>query len=611
MPLVPLDIPAGVVRHGTDSESAGRWRDVNFVRWENGSLRPIGGWRPREERSADGSLTTHVTLGTNKAARAAISWLGNAGTAYLAAGTHDTLFYINESGTVSTLVSAIAGATENAEENIGYGQYYYGKGLYGVERPSDGVVGEGDTWSLSAWGQNLIAVNTHEGVLREWNPANNTANAIVASSGTVPAGVKAVVVTEERFLFALGNTANSRQVRWCDREDNTVWGVAATNEAGDIELDTTGDIQLGLQVRGRTLILTTTDAHAATYSGPPVVFGFEKVGSGCGAISRHCAVAMDQGAMWMGYGSFFFYNGQGVQEMPCDVQDYVFKGMNDEQRSKIYAVKNQLFNEVWWFYPSSSSTECDRYVVYDYKEQHWNIGQLDRTAGVDVGVFRKPIWFAADGKLYEHETGYEHTLTVDGDVVIPYAETGPIEAGTGDNVINITKVIPDHKATGEYHLVFKTRNYPNSEETSKGPFDALSPTNVRFQGRQVRMRIDPSKRTLNRNLTGDDYNSTAVVIGIHSASVGIPNIFNSVIINGRALGDIEGDGAVTSRDSFEYNRYAAGLGSDEVRAYCENVIDAYILANYPDTKEFFEVEVNKEDWTLGTVKLETKLGGTR
>ena len=133
------------------------------------------------------------------------------------------------------------------------------------------------------------------------------------------------------------------------------------------------------------------------------------------------------------------------------------------------------------------------------------------------------------------------------------------------------------------------------------------------------MRIDPSKRTLNRNLPANESNSTSVAAGILAASAGIPNIFSGVTINGRALGDVENDGAVTSRDSFLYGRYAAGMEpsdaengiTEEQYAYCENVIDAYILANYPDTKEYFEVDVNKEDWTLGTVKLETKLGGTR
>ena len=47
MALNAIDIPAGVYRHGTDLEGAGRWRDVNLVRWRNGSLGPVGGWQER------------------------------------------------------------------------------------------------------------------------------------------------------------------------------------------------------------------------------------------------------------------------------------------------------------------------------------------------------------------------------------------------------------------------------------------------------------------------------------------------------------------------------------------------------------------------------------
>ena len=58
----------------------------------------------------------------------------------------------------------------------------------------------------------------------------------------------------------------------------------ATNEAGDIELQTSGQIVCGVRMRGRTLILTTADAHIATYAGPPTVYGFERVGTSCGAV---------------------------------------------------------------------------------------------------------------------------------------------------------------------------------------------------------------------------------------------------------------------------------------------------------------------------------------
>ena len=598
MATVPFDIPAGVVRHGTDSESAGRWRDVNYVRWENGSLRPIGGWHAREDRT-DTANTVEVTLGTNVKARAALAWKSTSGTAWIAAGSFNNLFSINEAGTVtSILTSTISGATDGAAENVGYGKYLYGKGFYGEPRPTSGVLGDGSTWSLDSWGEYLVAVNSHDGVLRQWT-LTGTADQISTTDSAFPANNDSVVVTEERFLFALGADNDPAKIKWCDREDNTTWTPSATNEAGDIILDTVGKIQLGLQVRGRTLILTTTDAHVATYSGPPAVYGFEKVGSNCGAVSRHCAVAHEQGAFWMGTNGFYFYDGQSVRDIPCDVQDYVFKGMNFEQQGKIYAVKNSKFNEIWWFYPSTSTAENDRYVYYDYKENHWGIGILDRTAGVDAGVHRTPIWFSATGKVYDHETGYTHEHTDNEEQVFSYAESGPVEAGQGERIINVTKVIPDHKAQGEYNLVFKTRNYPNDPETTKGPFSATSPTNVRLQGRQFRLRIDPNGKEINY------YDLAQEALKV---AVGIQSPYTDVYINGRHILDINDDGDVSASDSSGILAHGAGTQNYD---WITNEVIPYTLANYPATAVVFDVTYNTQDWTLGNLKLETKLGGAR
>ena len=78
----------------------------------------------------------------------------------------------------------------------------------------------------------------------------------------------------------------------------------------------------------------------------------------------------------MGQRGFFAYSGGAVQDVPCEVGDYVFNDINTAQASKIWSVTNQQYNEIWWFYCSGGSNEIDRYVSYNYKEGHWSIGQL-------------------------------------------------------------------------------------------------------------------------------------------------------------------------------------------------------------------------------------------
>lgn len=470
MPLIPLDIPAGFYRNGTDLEQSGRWRDGSLVRWRDGSLRPIGGWVERMT-----SFSTNPLRGMH-------TWEALDGTAWVAGGSATELKVATGSGiTYDIAPSDLASGIVDAQIKTGYGNTYYGTGFYGQSRPDYGNYSEATTWSLDNWGEYLVACSPDDGRLLEWQ-LNTAADAAPISNA--PIDNSGLIVTEERFLFALGAGGNPRKVQWSDREDNTTWSPLSTNEAGDIELQTSGQIMQGIRTRGQTLIITDVDAHTARYLGPPYVYGFERVGTSCGAISRKSASDVDIGVFWMGQRGFFRFDGNSVSEIPCDVHDYVFGDMNPAQTSKVWSFSNGQFGEIWWFYPSASSIEIDRYVAFDYKENHWIIGELSRTAGVERGVFKYPFMASTDVNIYEHEVGFN----VDNSSI--FAETGPISLGAGDQVMRVTDLIPDEKTQGDVDVTFKTRFHPNDTERTYGPYTTSNPTSVRFTGRQVRMRVD-------------------------------------------------------------------------------------------------------------------------
>jgi hypothetical protein len=89
--------------------------------------------------------------------------------------------------------------------------------------------------------------------------------------------------------------------------------------------------------------------------------------------------------------------------------------------------------------------------------------------------------------VFNHEQG----LNYDSGSI--FCETGSISIGNGDNIMYVTSIIPDEKTQGDVTMTFKTRYYPNGAETVHGAFNPSNPTNARFSGRQVRMRVDGSK----------------------------------------------------------------------------------------------------------------------
>lgn len=469
----PLEFPPGVYKNGTGYQARGRYSDANLARWFDGTLRPIGGWRARSEEIVSGK------------ARCALTWADNDGTARIAVGTHTNLYFMTRSGAVSDITpAAYTAGRPSAIFGGGYGAAKYGTATYGVPRPDTTNILDATVWTLDTWGENLVGVASDDEVICEWALDTGTPAAPITGAPTA----KAIVVTTERILMALGAEGNPRRLKWCDREDNTDWTPTADNTAGFFDLQTAGRLMCGKRVKGGTLLLTDIDVHVAQYVDSSVGYGFERIGTGCGIISRQAVAVIDSRAVWMGSNGFWDFNGY-VQPLESDVSDYVFSHLNRSQASKVYAVHNSAFGEVWWFYPDEASTEINRYVLYNYREGHWSVGALVRLCGTDAGVLNFPIMVGDDGVVYEHEVGN----TYDGEEW--YAETGPLEIGDGERVVHVRAFIPDEKTLGDVQVTFKTRLHPMGAETERGPYTLSARTNVRFTGRQVSVRYEGVRNT--------------------------------------------------------------------------------------------------------------------
>jgi hypothetical protein len=212
----------------------------------------------------------------------------------------------------------------------------------------------------------------------------------------------------------------------------------------------------------------------------------------------------------MSDGSFYLYDGV-VKEIPCSVQDYVFKDLNEDEHSIVYAGVNLEFSEVNWFYTSSGSTAIDRVVTYNYLEKLWTIGTLARTTWASKDVFTNPLatkyipnsttlaqptvigLTAGVSTLYDQEKGTND----DTGPITAFITSGDVDIVDGDHSMFIKRYIPDMKdQQGGVNFQFLTRQYPGSVQTVASSTVAYSTTtkvDVRVRARQVAVKIVSSE----------------------------------------------------------------------------------------------------------------------
>ena len=476
--LVPLTIPFGVFRNGTQYAAKNRWFDTSLVRWHDGALRSIGGWARRLKDDSMPIESLSPLLDPTEIFRDSIAWSTNTDSLAIVFGSDLNLRYLNPAGVLTTITPAGFNSGGVGAGGTGFGGGAFGSGAFGVTvavAPAITI----PRWRFDTWGEDLIAMNSGEGLLY----AYSTGDAAAVIIPNAPVDLIDAVVTNERIVMAVGGTLAPRQVIWSDQEDYNNWTSLETNHAGSITLSGSGEIVCIHRVLNLNLILTETDAFTARYTGPPYIYRFDRIAENVKPASADAVVTTTTFAVWLGSRNFWIFDGS-VRELKCDVIDYLMDDVDMQYTNKVYSRTNTDFSEIWWYYQSNDGDEVDSYVVYNYENNFWYIGKLQRNAGLDRGSSDVVIEVDQNGYIYNAE---QANIKVEG---ATYAETGPIEIGNGDKNMVIREVFLDTTRFGALDVTFYGRAMPSATEYTYGPYMYNNPTPVRVQGREVRMRLD-------------------------------------------------------------------------------------------------------------------------
>ena len=178
------------------------------------------------------------------------------------------------------------------------------------------------------------------------------------------------------------------------------------------------------------------------YLGPPYVWQSQLLGDNISITSPNAAIIASGIVYWMGVDKFYAYDGR-VQTLNCDLRRYIFSDINITQYDQIFAGTNEGFNEVWWFYCSSSSTTVDRYVVYNYMEKIWYFGTMARTAWVDSGLRSYPEAATYSYNIVNHEYGINDNETGTTTAISAYISSSEFDIGDGHNFGFVWRILPD------------------------------------------------------------------------------------------------------------------------------------------------------------------------
>lgn len=368
-------------------------------------------------------------------------------------------------------------------------------------------------WTLDNWGEILIACPNFVsadpgqpddyltgGGIFYYQPGTGSPIANIIPNAP-PANHGIFVAMPQRQIIAWGSTFTGIQdpllIRWSDVGNFNVWAGDVTNQAGSYRIPKGSTIVGCIQGPQQGLVWTDLAIWAMQYVGPPYVYSFNEIGTGCGLIAPKAAISMNGVVYWMSQSQFFRLSGSGVEPIACPIWDVIFQDLDTNNLNKIRIAPNSRFGEITWYYPTiGNGGEVSHYVKYNVYMNQWDFGAIGRTAWINQSVFGPPIGATTDNVIVQHETSTD----ADGQAMNSYFQTGYFQLNDGDLLTFIDQFWPDAKwgyyggvQNANLLLTFYVTQYAGDTPIAYGPFTLTEATQYvtpRLRGRLVSIKIE-------------------------------------------------------------------------------------------------------------------------
>jgi len=302
--------------------------------------------------------------------------------------------------------------------------------------------------AATASGTPIVTTGTQGGV-HSITPRGALLSALAGSDGSCPLYQNYFIVSDvSRFLLVFGTNdygstvLDPMLIRWSDQESLITWAPAITNQAGSVRLSHGSKIVTAIQSRQEILVYTDQAVYSLQYLGPPYVWGTQILADNI-SIAGPNAVAIGSGVTyWMGIDKFYKYDGR-IQTLRCDLLRHIYSDINTLQYDQVFASTNEGFNEIWWFYCSTSSNTIDRYVIYNYTEDIWYYGNMARTAWIDSGLRNFPMAATYTLNIVNQESGVDDSETGTTLPIEASITSAQFDIGDGHNFAFVYRLIPD------------------------------------------------------------------------------------------------------------------------------------------------------------------------
>jgi hypothetical protein len=370
----------------------------------------------------------------------------------------------------------------------------------------------GERWRFIQFGDYVIAAGGIGEELQYFELGTSSAFADLAGS---PPRADFIAAVRDFVWVANVDSGTGRipyRCQWSGFNDVNGWTVGS-DQSDFQDLPDSGEIT-GLVGGEYATVLTERAIFRATYTGPPLIWQFDKVVSERGCNFRNSVCNAGNLVFFLSSDGFYAFDGQRISPIGSErVNEFFIEDFDSNYADRMSAAVDPLNEVAMWSYTSTSSPsgQPDKILIYNYTLNKWSLAEVEAdllspmfsagytvdaldslSATVDGLSIQLDSRFYKGGQYFFGGAYGDKIYTFTGAPLAATIETAEAPISTGKHSI-VTRVYPYYE-NGSVTLAVGTRDKQSDTPTFTS---AIAPNDgdfapFRAQGRYHRARMSLS-----------------------------------------------------------------------------------------------------------------------